>query len=277
MAILSLALTRSAFKRARDVCLLTIVLLAASWPGQIAASEVDGRDGIEFTIENATLVNINNLQYLSLDIMASSPDTNQRLGTGIILLNYSTDSFGNSVKANANVIVSKGVLLTTNPFPMYNLYVQDHSSSRVAVTYEYTSTSGYGNLLGSTPQRLVNIKLEIQSTGFYSGLYFQANLMENQQYLDDNSTLFNPVIATDTENAVIPTQPQEPVITLQGGSCLLAWQPCVGCTYSVYSADTLDALAWQLEIEGLVEAQWNIAPQLARRFYRVTSTGLVAP
>lgn len=163
--------------------------------------------GIEFSLDNAALVKLGGWDYLSIDVLASSPQPNQRLGTGIVQLNYDPQAFGYHVKTAGNVIVSRGELLTTSPFPFYNLIPNDNAPSRLALTFEYLFTPGGGSLLGSQPQRLLNLKLKVAELGHYSGLSFQAPLMQNQQYLDDNATLFSPVLATDAENVMLPPTP----------------------------------------------------------------------
>lgn len=229
--------------------------------------------GIEFYLDNAALVEVGEYDYLSIDVLASSPQAGQRLGTGIVQLNYDPQAFGYNVKTSGNLILGRGELLTTSPFPFYNLIPNDNSPTRLAVTFEYLFTPGGGSLLGSQPQRLLNLKIKVAELGHYSGLSFQPPLMSNQQYLDDNATLFSPVVATDTANLMLPPQPQGLTLSASGGELVLAWETWPGCTYNVYSADRPDPAAWQTEAEGIAGPSWAAPPSAQRRFFRVVALG----
>lgn len=231
------------------------------------------RGGIEFTLENASLVSIESEQYLSLDVMAGSPDPNLRLGTGIVLLNYNPQTFGENVRQNNNVSVNHGELITTSPFPLYNLIINDNSPSRLAVTFEYLYTPGGGGLLGTEPQSVLNILLKVLSPGFPAGISFQESMMINEQYMDDNDTLFDPVVAVDSENSVIPFQPSGLVLTQAGNLMNLIWQDLPNCTYSVYGTDDPGSGSWQLLVDGLAQPSWDLSPAADRLFFRVTAVG----
>ena len=262
------------------ICLLMhlgISLLMAEPSGELNDVLVSShRGGIEFSLANAAVVSVGSEAFVNLDVMVSSPEPEQRLGTGIVLLNYNTECFGPSVKTNDNVIVSSGDLITTSPFPLYMLLLNDNSASRLAITYEYLFTAGSGSLLSSSPQQLLNIKFRIAQTGYYSGFSFQAGMMLFEQYLDDNATLFNPVLASGTENSLIPGQPGNISLTRNGDSLNMTWMQQIGCSYNVYSADVPDAQIWQIEAAGLIEPAWSCSFQASRRFYRVTALGGVA-
>lgn len=264
------------FKALRNkACVLTLILslLCFLMPCLLEAqSRPQPRGGIEFTFANAALVSINGNQYFSLDVMVSSPDANQRLGTGIVFINYNPQAFGYSVKTNGNVIVGLGSLIAANPFSLYGLILNDNTPTRLAITFEYFFAAGSGALLTGQPQQLVNVKFKVQNAGHYSGISFQTNMMANQQYLDDNATLFDPVVATDTENVMIPQRPESLSLTIDGDSLFMTWGELNACSYAVYSADTPDG-TWQLEASGLTEPAWNCALTANRRFFCVTATG----
>lgn len=231
------------------------------------------RGGIVFSLANAELIEWDGESYFSLDVMASSPDSDQRLGTGIILLNYNPEVFGYNVRTNNNVIVTQGDLVHGVPFSFYYLIINDNTCSRLAVTYEYLYSAGQGGLLASTPQQLVNIKLRVLSTGHNAGMSFQQNMMANQQYWDDNATLFDPVMATDTENSLIPPRPQNLILIQSGDDISLQWDQISGCSYSVHSSVDPMSDNWLLEASGLTEPAWGQAMANDRKFFRVTATG----
>ncbi|HNT52430.1 MAG TPA: hypothetical protein PKH19_03440 [Candidatus Syntrophosphaera sp.] len=259
--------------RARCIILLLAALICAL-PLAAQANKPGPRGGIVFEFANSDLVTIDGNRYLSLDVMVSSPDANQRIGTGVVFVNYNPQAFGNSVKTNGNVIVSQGSLIVTSPFPFYNMIINDNSPSRLAVTYEYLFAAGYGSLLTGTPQQLVNLKFRVLNIGFATGFSFQQSLMANQQYIDNNTTLFNPVVASDTENILLPTQPEILYLTIIGDAVQLTWQQINGCVYTVYSTADPLAAAWLIEASELSEPAWNTGFAASRKFYRITATGV---
>lgn len=253
---------------------LLFTLLTMLSCGQLFARQGTAyRGGIEFSFANPDLVEWEGESYFSLDVMASSPDSDQRLGTGVVLLNYNPEVFGFSVRTNNNVIVTQGDLVYREPFAFYYFIVNDNTSTRLAVTYEYLYSAGQGGLLSTTPQQLFNVKFKVLGTGHRAGIGFQQNMMSNQQYWDDNATLFDPVVALDVENSLIPILPQHIALTIIGNVLFVSWDQVSGCTYSVYSA--VDPLAndWQLEASGLTESAWSQAVEEDKKFFRVTATG----
>lgn len=236
---------------------------------------VDGlRSDLEFTLDNASLVYLEGAVYLDLDVMLSGQGINQRLGTGIVYLNYNPQVFGENVKISGNVTVQRGALLSTPTFPIYSLIINDNNTARLAITYEYLYTTGGGNMLCSEPQSLLNIRFRVLNSGQASGLSFQGNLMQGEQYMDDNITLFAPVIATDLENDIIPARPEAVAVSMNGDSVSLSWQECPGCVYTVYSSADPLSEDWQLEAMNLSSPCWQSASSGARMFFRVTATGL---
>lgn len=248
------------------------MLLGSVIPRQLPAQTAI-RGGIEFTLANMELIKIGSHDYLCLDLMASSPEPNQRLGTGIVLLNYNPEVFGFNVRANGNLIVTGGELILPQPFSLYHLITNDNSPTRLAVTFEYTPAVGGGGLLSTSAQRMVNIKLKVLNTGFCSGLSFQPDMMANEQYLNDNATLFHPVLLTDIENCVIPAKPTISSLTFSNNNFCLSWQQLLNCFFTVWSADYPDSDEWQVEAAGISEPVWTIPATANRKFFRVTATG----
>lgn len=258
----------------RTIYILTILIFCLSvfYLNSIVATAPRG--GIGFTFANAQLETINSNMYYSFDIQASALGTGDRpsLGTGMILLNYNTDVFGEWVNSTNSVIVTRGMLLTTSPFPFYNLIVNDNQSGRLAVTFEYMVTSGWGNLMEFYPMQLLNIKLKISSGGFV-GLSFAQAPMTGQQYQDDNATLFSPVIAVDTDNTLIPSPsiPTNLSLSIENNVLSLTWQGVPGYTYKVYSASNPGSENWQTEATGITQTTWSQPVQASKRFFYVTS------
>lgn len=253
---------------------LLLILLTTLACGRLFAQQGTAyRGGIEFSFANPELVEWEGESYFSLDVMACSADSDRRLGTGIVLLNYNPEVFGYSVRTNNNVIVTQGDLVLREPFPFYYFIINDNTGTRLAITFEYLFSAGNGGLLSTTPQQLLNIKFKVIGTGHRAGISFEQNMMSSQQYWDDNATLFDPVVALDVENSLIPSLPLHLALTITGDVVFVSWDQVSGCTYSVYSA--VDPLTndWQLEASGLTEPAWSQAVEEDKKFFRVTATG----
>lgn len=253
------------------------LLLLTFLPTALPAVEEGPRGGLSFSLANAELLNVGEDQFFCFDVLAASPDPDQRLGTGIVLLNYNPQVFGVNVAGGGNAVVTAGTLITTTPFPFYNLIINDNSPTRLAVTWEYLFTSGLGSPLPQTPQQLLNIRLRLQERGLYSGLSFQPDLMQGQQYLDDNATLFAPVNCGPDLDLMVPATPANVALSESGGELQLSWDAQPGCAYRVYACEDPAARNWQLAAEGLTTAAWTCAATAAAKFYRVTAVGLAGP
>lgn len=246
------------------------------WALNLHCNEINPvRGGIEFSFANTQITTIASDMYYSFDIQAVAlgTGTNPRLGTGMVLINYNPTVFGEWVKTSNNVIITKGILLSTSPFPFYSIIANDNQASRLAVTFEYLVSAGWGNILEFSPVQLLNIKLKVNAAG-NAGLSFAQSQMTGEQYQDDNATVLNPVIATDTENSFISTSPTSPVnltLSTTNNIVTLSWQNVPGCTYNIYSAGNPESAVWQTEAIGITQPFWSNPIQAAKKFYRVTS------
>ena len=230
---------------------------------------------IEYTFANGQIIEISNSDYYEFDIMANAGEPGTRIGTGIVLINYNSDAFGDFVSNNNNVIVTKGTLTTTIGPPLYNIIVNDNLNDRLAITFEYVSVAGWGNPLPVEPAQLVTVQFMIQNPDNFADLSFASDPMTGQQYQDDNATLYNPVIAIDIDNAYlnnIPPSPNNLTINITGNIVTLYWQSIPGCNYNVYSSDTIqNPENWQIEAAYLTQNSWSSTIQENIRFYYVTS------
>jgi hypothetical protein len=244
------------------------LLFLYAWASPVLGTN---RGGIEFAFSDARVVRIGSSDYLDFDIMARGTNTTDRLGTGIVLINYNPAVFGYRVVNNNNLIVTRGILLPISPVNRYNLYQMDNLSSRLAVTYEYFSQPGNGSILSPDFQQLLNLKIKIQNFGLGAGLAFHSTGMSQQQYLDDNATLFSPVVSIGTITELIPPTPQISSITVQNSNLTLSWQAIPGCVYSVFSAFMPDSAEWLTEADALTEGTWTCPLATEKRFYHVTA------
>jgi hypothetical protein len=257
--------------------LLVLLLISTGFllfSADISCNEAGVRSAIEYNFADAQIVTIDSELYFSWEVMATATGigTMPRLGTGMVVINYNTAVFGEWVCANSNTLVTRGALLTTSPIILYNMIVNDNQAGRLAITFEYTSASGGGNLLADTPQQLVNVKLRILQGGSV-GLSFAASYMNGEQYQDNNTTLLSPVIADDTENSVITCTPPptDLSISISNNILLLTWQGIPGCIYNIYSANNPDSETWQTEEIGVVQTHWSCTVTASRRFYYVSA------
>jgi len=178
--------------------------------------------GITFEFENGEVIIENSQEYYAFDIIAYATEDGSFFGSGMIYLNYNTTSFGQNVSADENITVEKGELIQGElapGIPLYNFVnITDNTSSCVAITtcYNFPMLPGEANILPSTPIQYLHIKLKIIDISGYSGLSFMEDLMQNQQYQSDDTTIYTPVIATDTDNTDLPVNQPEFKPTLFG-------------------------------------------------------------
>lgn len=119
------------------------------------------RGGIEFDFANPALEEISGQNWFQVDILARSTGASQGMGSGLLLVNYNSSAFGINAFSTGNAAVIPGELLTTGVFPFYNLICADHSSRRLAITYEYMFMGGYGNVLTPQYHVLATIRLRV--------------------------------------------------------------------------------------------------------------------
>jgi hypothetical protein len=231
----------------------------------------DLRGGIEFSISGAEIVEINPDYYLSFNILVSGTDVTDRIGTGVVLISYNPESFGEFVFNNNNVVVTKGDILQTSPLIQYGIIVNDSSPDCLAITYEYTSEAGAGNFLTQIPRQLCNVKMKILSYGWAAGIGFNQSLMNGQQYQDDNFTVFNPITTAGPEVGYLPMTPLNLTLSYVEGVLMLSWQNNSGYQYNVYSSDSPSGGAWQPIATALTQPQWIISEPEHHKFYRVTA------
>ncbi|MFQ5751469.1 MAG: FlgD immunoglobulin-like domain containing protein [bacterium] len=159
--------------------------------------------------------------------MAQADQSGTRLGDAMVYINYNTTAFGDSIEVKAKIIVTKGTLISgdISSVPIYTIVkTDDHTSSRVVITtsYDFSTQPSLANLLPTTPTSYVHIKIEI-ATPVSAGLSFEQSLMAGQEYESDNTTKYNPVIASDTDNTVVPVELSSFTASVFDGNVRLNW------------------------------------------------------
>jgi flagellar hook capping protein FlgD len=197
------------------ILILIVIWLSFSLSADLVKQEITARDSvqIEFQFADGTVFSSNDSLFYQVTILASAAEAGTSLGTGIVLINYSPAAFGDYIFNLGNVEVTKMQLLECDGPPLYNLIVQDNTSNRLAITFEYILGPGYGNNLPDTSTPLLQVCFSIQITGIGAGLYFQEDLMQDQQYYDDNASIYSPVLADCIDNTILELTGSDPKVT----------------------------------------------------------------
>jgi hypothetical protein len=175
--------------------------------------------GITFTFANSTVTTDGTAKYFEFDVMAQASETGTKIGDNQVYFDYNTAGFGSSIATNEKITVEKGTLLQNDGPPYYNIInVADNTPSRVSigVEYVYGDYPDYGNDVPTDPTQLLHVKIEIADTTQMSGLAFYQPLMAGQEYESDNTTKYDPVVASDTLDTELKLKPSA-IENLQAG------------------------------------------------------------
>jgi len=225
--------------------------------------------GLDFLLAHPAIEEIGEDSYLSFELQLSADESDMRLGTGIILLEYDTAAFGSYVNDNSTVMATKGGLLTDGVFSAYNLIINDYAEDCLAITHEYWGNQDAGSLLLPSFQSLLRLSLPITAFEHFAGLEMLQPLMQDQQYRDDNSSLWNPVSTHPISSLYLPCAPTGLSLEAAEGNLQLSWDAMAERVYNIYSAASPDSEDWQLEASNLSTSSWAIPISHSSRFYRV--------
>lgn len=185
---------------------LTILLLTLFIAGSVFGAN------LTFTFANDTVTTdvITLDTYFEFDVMVHSDVADTRLGDNIVYVNYNTAGFGESVVANGNITVEKRGLLTGEVLgsDLYGIVnIADNSTSKFAVTvgYNFESSPDWANVVPTTPDTLLHVKIKIADSNESSGLSFDEAIMAGKQYQSDNSTKYSPIVASDVMDVSLQT------------------------------------------------------------------------
>ena len=166
--------------------------------------------GITFTFANGEVTTQGDSSYYEFDVMVEADESDTFFGSGMVYINYNIDGFGDYISTNNNIILTKGALIQgelTPGLPLYNIVnTVDNTPFRIAITtdYNYPANPLFANPLTTSPIQYLHIKILIYDPSQNAGLSFGQNLMAGQQYHSNNSTIYSPVIAIDTDNSSLP-------------------------------------------------------------------------
>ncbi|SNR46114.1 Por secretion system C-terminal sorting domain-containing protein [Lutibacter agarilyticus] len=144
-------------KRAKKLLTLLIVVI-------ITTLNVNAQQ-IYFSFENAQNTNDGTNDYYEVDVMIST-DTDFKLGSGQLYLNYNTEAFGENVSANSKIEYTQPagyILGAVNLLPIYKDFIQnDNTTSRVSLSFQQSLSSGSmdTNNVTVTLSKLFHIKIQ---------------------------------------------------------------------------------------------------------------------
>ncbi len=163
--------------------------------------------GIFFTFKNVSLSN--NFQNLSFDVYAHASENGLQFGKAAILINYSSDVFGENIVAEDKVAVSKGTIIQDSG---YSLTTTDESNEEITidVTSSFTSLSTNAYVLTTIPEQFCHIEIEIENFFALANIGFDDFGMTNKCWhfdqrsgkyiLFDRLVVENPITESLTED-----------------------------------------------------------------------------
>ncbi|PIA79374.1 hypothetical protein BFR04_00545 [Gaetbulibacter sp. 4G1] len=150
----------------------------------VAVTSISAQN-IQFTFANAQNTNDGTNDFYEADIMIQTIGglADFKLGSGQLYFNYNTAAFGTNVRA------SNKIEITASPSPDYFLgekigftdfydisVINDNTSSRVSWAFQQGVSSGaMTQLVGSTPRKLIHLKLEYADVSQSPNIGFEDN------------------------------------------------------------------------------------------------------
>lgn len=246
--------------------------LNALWRPNLHALEGRNRTEQEATIffhlQNPRLQKQQNDEYLWLDVFVSAEPGECELGTGMLLLEYSQASFGENIVSQGRLDVVPGALLADEYGIAFNFIYNDNQPNLAAIVFEYTGSVQSPQLTHEKVCLMqIGIKLEELSSDLW--LAFSSDLMQGQQYLQDNFTTF---VSAQTHDCELVFAPRNLCIQAQNGLMTLSWEQIPGYFYNVYSTDDPVSGEWNPESAELMDTTWTESASQNRKFYIVTGT-----
>lgn len=148
----------------------------------IAITQINAQQ-LNYSFANLQNTNDGTNDYYEVDVMVSA-DTDFKLGSGQLYINYNTLAFGDNIVANNNIEYTQPtgyILGEVYGFPAYKDFVKnDNTISRVSLSFQQGVSSGTisSNNVTSTPKKLFHIKIKYldntknPTIGFETGSLF---------------------------------------------------------------------------------------------------------
>jgi len=170
--------------------------------------------GITFTFANGGVTGT----YYEFDVMVAADGSETRIGDTQTYINYNTDAFGQNIASNGKITVTEGDLIDDLYLDVIDLYqittINDNSSSRVSILAEYQQEGNPqwgGEVPTGLPAQLLHVSIEIADPSKTAGLSFEIGdsdmpYMKDNQSQSDNTTIYDPVLAGNTDDASLPVE-----------------------------------------------------------------------
>ncbi|WP_435578279.1 T9SS type A sorting domain-containing protein [Gilvibacter sp.] len=142
---------------------------------------------IELTFENAEIVDQGSFFTYEVDVFIAS-DSDFKLGSGQVYLNYNTAAFGNSVFTNGNITISQpdgSILGQVFGFPAYRDFItNDNTPSRVSFAFQQGVSSGTipSDNVTSTPTQLFHMSMVMVDNMVDPGVCYESGDLFDDQF-----------------------------------------------------------------------------------------------
>ncbi len=223
---------------------------------------------IVFHLENPRLRKEQEEEYLWLDLMVSADPGEYGLGTGMLLLEYSSEAFGTNLVFAERLEVVPGALLAEGFHNAFNFICNDNQPNRAAIVFEYTG-GAQGPIVNGVKACLLQLRIKLEDLSGDYWLNFSPELMQHQQYMANNIDSFELV---KTLVCDLVFAPRELKIEVQEGFVTLSWEQIPGHLYNVYSSEDPVFGAWNPEAVELMNSTWTEPVMQNRKFYYVTGS-----
>jgi hypothetical protein len=154
---------------------------------------------IFFTFENVSFSA--NYQKIIFDVYAHASENGVKFGKAKILINYSSEVFGENIASSENATVTKGNVIQNS---VYNLTTSDASSEKILI--DVTSpdiSSSNAFTLTTVSEKFCHVELKIENLGALANIEFdQFQMTGNCWYIDNNSGKYQLFDRVEVESPI---------------------------------------------------------------------------
>ena len=139
---------------------------------------------IEFTFENAQIINDGMDDFYEVDVMIAAIDgqADFKLGSGLLYINYNTSAFGSNISASGAAVVTYPnpdyILGGKNILDYYNNFLlSDNTTSRIGFSFQQFLSSGGMTTenVTATPKKLFHLAIKFIDSGLDPMITFEDN------------------------------------------------------------------------------------------------------
>ncbi len=175
---------------------------------------------LTFTLKNPQVISGTVYQY---EVWIRSSDGTSRMGSIQVYNHYSTVAFGSSIVQNGKVTTTKGSAFGLSYLANLN---NDNTGSVFSYSWTYAGGPGNGVVVPSTGDGVLayTVQIQLANASATSGITFDAGLMSEQQYFDDETNFWPTLDVTSTLDAPLPVELVRFVVAVKGSATELTWQ-----------------------------------------------------